>query len=122
MPEIKLEYSEYQSVIDILKKSDQNNVYQDLMKKEEKTLDSINKVVKYYKDNDYKNKEFLNMSFWELTIRFGEIWPEIWNDIISSDPKYISFLNIFIKDDRPIYIGVLLIIISIFLLFIMIVD
>jgi hypothetical protein len=122
MPEIKLEYSEYQSVVDILGKSDQSNVYQDLMKKEEKTLDSVNKVIKYYKDNDYKSKEFLYMSFWELTIRFGEIWPELWSDITSSDPKNISFFNIFMKDDRPIYIGILLIIISVFLLFMMIVD
>jgi cell fate regulator YaaT (PSP1 superfamily) len=50
----KLEYTEYQSVVDLINKADQDNVYQELIGKETKTLDTINRVVKYYNDNDYK--------------------------------------------------------------------
>jgi hypothetical protein len=112
----KLEYTEYQSVVDLINKADQDNVYQELIGKETKTLDTINRVVKYYNDNDYKKKEFVNMSFYELVIRFGDIWGEIYSDFISM--KSTNILNIFMKNDRPIYIGFLLIIISFFILFI----
>jgi hypothetical protein len=110
----KLEYTEYKSVVELINQSDQDKVYQELMGKETKTLDTINKVIKYYNDNDYKNKEFVNMSFWELVIRFGDIWGEMYNDLL----KNKNILEIFMKNDRPIYIGILLIIISIFILFI----
>jgi hypothetical protein len=122
MPEPKIQYSEYQSVVDLLNKSDQDSVYQDLMKKEDKTLDTINKVIKYYKDNDYKNKQFINMNFWEVILRFGDIWTEIYNDISNTKKYDVSLLSIFLKEDRPIYIGVVLIVISIFIMFIILSD
>ena len=138
MPEPKLEYTEYQSVLNLLNESSdtgdtkplyvmQDNVYQELMKKEGKTLDTINNVIKYYKDNDYKNKEFVTMNFWEVLIRFNDIWLEIWNDVTSTAitgniNDTISFGSIIMKNDRPIYIGILIIIISIFMWFVIISD
>ena len=50
-----LEYSEYKSLMDILDRSNTENSYQDLMKKEEKVLDTVNNVIKHYKDTDIKN-------------------------------------------------------------------
>lgn len=138
MPEPKLEYTEYQSVLNLLNESSdtgdtkplyvmQDNVYQELMKKEGKTLDTINNVIKYYKDNDYKNKEFVTMNFWEVLIRFNDIWLEIWNDVTSTAitgniNDTISIGSIIMKNDRPIYIGILIIIISIFMWFVIISD
>jgi hypothetical protein len=136
MPEPKLEYTEYQSVLNLLNESSgssepingmQDNVYQELMKKEGKTLDTINKVIKYYKDNDYKNKEFVTMNFWEVLIRFNDIWMEMWDEISITGLKgnisdTISFGSILMKNDRPIYIGILIIIISIFMWFIILSD
>lgn len=135
MPEPKLEYTEYQSVLNLLNESSNNepingmhdNVYQELMKKEGKTLDTINNVIKYYKDNDYKNKEFVTMNFWEALIRFYDIWYEIWIDISNNGLNgnindIISFGTILLKNDRPIYLGILIIIISIFMWFVIISD
>jgi hypothetical protein len=141
MPEPKLEYTEYQSVLNLLNESSdtsytsdkgntygmQDNVYQELMKKEGKTLDTINNVIKYYKDNDYKNKEFVTMNFWEVLIRFNDIWLEMWDDVTSTAitgniNDTISFGSIIMKNDRPIYIGILIIIISIFMWFVIISD
>lgn len=134
MPEPKLEYTEYESVLNLLNESSggpsygmQDNVYQELMKKEDKTLDTINNVIKYYKDNDYKNKEFVTMSFWEALIRFYDVWYEIWNDISNTAIKgnvndTFSLGSIIMKSDRPIYIGILIIIISIFMWFVIISD
>lgn len=132
MPEPKLEYMEYESVLNLLNETSnlygiEDNVYQELMKKESKTLDTINNVIKYYKDNDYKNKEFITMNFWEVLIRFNDIWLEIWNDISTTNISgnindTISFGSILMKNDRPIYIGILVIIISMFMWFIIISD
>jgi SNF2 family DNA or RNA helicase len=119
MSKPNIEYSDYESIIDILKNSTQDDVYQDLMGKEDKTLDTINNVIKYYKDVDYKKKQFINMSFSEIVIRFSEIYFEIFTDL---SEKKLSILSILMKNDRPMYIGILLIIISFLMFFIIISD
>jgi hypothetical protein len=119
MPEPKIQYSEYQSVVELLNKTDQDTVYQDLMQKEVKTLDTINKVIKFYKDNDYKSKQFIHLSFWEVIIRFGDVWSEMYADL--SDPKKINY-NVLFKGDRPIYIGISLVLLGFMLLFILLND
>lgn len=122
MPEPNIQYSEYKSVVELLNKSNQDTVYQDLMKKEDKTLDTINKVIKYYKDNDYKNKEFINISFWEAVMRFGDVWTELYTDLSNTKNYDMSIIRIIMKDDRPIYVGITIIIIALIMLFIMISD
>lgn len=119
MPQAKIEYGEYKQIVDILDRSNQDNVYQDLMNKEERTLDTINKVIKYYRDNDYRSKQFLHMNFMEMMIRFSEVWTEILNE--TTDHK-MSLFTIFLHGDRPIYLGVLLVLVGLFTFFIIISD
>ena len=41
-------YSEYKDILDIANRINVEDSYQDLMKKEDKVLDTVNNVVKYY--------------------------------------------------------------------------
>ena len=53
-----IEYSEYNNFIDILDKSEDDN-YTKLMNKEKDVLNTINDVVKYYRDKDTKEYQFI---------------------------------------------------------------
>ena len=108
-----LEYSEYKDIIDITQKKPAENAYQDLMKKEDKVLDSVTNVVKYYNDNEIKNKQFINMSFYSIANRFATVMIDITNDFYKSKNIVNDFFLIINKDDRIFYVGILFIIISI---------
>lgn len=111
-----LEYSEYKDLIDILQVSNHENTYQELMKKEEKTLDTVNNVVRQFRDKKVEETQFVNMPVAFVVNRFFNVWIEIWNEVlVAKTPKQI--LAILSKDDRLIYIGVTLIILSIMFFF-----
>lgn len=109
-------YSEYKEILDIAGRANVENSYQDLMKKEDKVLDTVNNVVKYYRDEDIKNGEFVNQGISTVITRYFDVWKEILDDF--TDTKNKSFVNIISQDDRPIYIGLTLIIVALFLFFI----
>lgn len=110
---MSLEYSEYKAIEDLLTKSNQDNVYEKLMKKEEKTLEAVDKVIKYYTDNKVKKNELASMTMMEIIVRFATIWTQIISEVM--DVKYIKDIKyIFIKEDRLIYIGFMVILISLF--------
>lgn len=114
-----IEYSEYKSLVDILEKSDNHeNTYQEVMNKETNVLKTINNVVNYYRDVDIKERQFVNMNISYVVYRFFNIWGDIFKELVNTDPKKLSLLDVFTKDDRLIYIGVMLILISIFLYYI----
>lgn len=118
----KIEYSEYKSMLSLIESENQDNTYEELMKKEKNTLDTVNKVIKYYQDNDIMNKTFSNMTFYEIVIRTSEVWTDIFNDIITWKSAKKNALEVFYKEDRMIYIGIFLIFVSFFLFFIVISD
>lgn len=113
----KLEYSDYNNLIDTLEQSNHDNTYQDMIGKEDKVLDTMNNVIKYYRDADIKEYEFINLSISQAVYKFFNIWTEMFNEIIDNN-KSQSILNILMKDDRLVYIGIMLIIISIFLYYV----
>lgn len=118
----KIEYGEYKSLLEIVNNENQDNTYEELMKKEKTTLDTVNKVIKYYQDNDIKNKSFANMSFYEVVIRTSEVWTDIFNDIVTWKSTRANILDLIYKDDRMIYIGIFFIFVSLFIFFIVISD
>lgn len=108
-----LEYSEYKSLVEILEKShDYGGTYQELMNKEEKVLDTINKVIKVYKDDDIhkrKYKSFLDYSIHEAAFKFFNIWIEMFKEIVQGE----NILKVIQKEDRLVYIGMMMIVLSI---------
>lgn len=114
-----IEYSEYKSLVDILEKSDNHeNTYQEVMDKETNVLKTINNVVNYYRDVDIKEKQFVNMNISYIVYRFLNIWGDIFKELVNIDSSKMNLFEIFTKDDRLIYIGVMLILLSIFLYYI----
>ena len=109
-------YGEYKEILDVVSRSNVEDSYQDLMQKEEKVLDTVNNVVKFYRDDDIRNGEFINQDISTVITRYLDVWKEILDDFTSNKQK--SFIYIISKDDRPIYIGITLIIMALFLFFI----
>lgn len=99
-----LEYSEYKDVLEILSRTNHDSSYTDIMKKEGKALDTVNAVVKSYRDEEIKNIEFINRGITENISRF---WLDI--NLLSKelfDIKNISDIpKILTKGERVIYFG-----------------
>jgi hypothetical protein len=109
-----LEYSDYKSLVNTLEQSNQDNTYEDVMKKEVKTLDTMNKVINYYRDSDAKEFEFINNTISQVVYKFFNIWIDMFNDIMNNK----NFIETISKDDHLVYIGITCIFISIFLYYV----
>ena len=112
-----LDYSEYTSLIDTLEKSEIDDTYADLMKKETSVLQTVNNIVQYEKSKPIKKREFLHMSLHEIyTMLFLEL-PQIAKELERSK-TFEDVMRVFFKGHRIIYIGLMLVVISIFLFFV----
>lgn len=112
-----IEYSEYKEVLDVLKRDDVESSYEDLMKHETKTLDTVNNVIKYYRDAKLEDSQLINQSVHTIFMRFFDVWNEILEDLMKVKTPS-DFTNAFFKGDRIIFIGVTLVLIALFLIFI----
>lgn len=110
-----LEYSEYKSLIEVLDKSE--DTYKDLMKKEDKVLDTVNAVVNHYKDKKHKQSAFLHMSLTEIYHMFFIEWPAFWIDIKKVQSMQ-DMIDIVMKNNRLIYIGIVCVIAAMILFFV----
>jgi hypothetical protein len=114
LPEDNINYKE---LLNLLNKSDPKDVYEELIKKEDKILDTINRVVNYSNEKELKDSEFMNKTitqhiyglFWTIKGIMGEFYRI---------KTFQDAKQIFTKDDRIIYIGILLLCIAFFLFFV----
>ena len=103
-------------------------------------MDSINNILKYHNmltlsnydkfiiGEQYKipknrkikiNENFLNLSINQIWKNLSNTILSVFNDLIDKKPKNIeSFINIFTKNNRLIYVGLFLILITFVLYFI----
>lgn len=112
-----LDYSEYKSLIEILDQSDNTDAYKDLMKKEDKVLDTVNAVVNHYKEKQYKKKMFLNMSLAEVYNMLFLEWPLIMRDL-SKAKTFNDYTGVVLKNNRPFFIGIVCLVVAVFLFFV----
>jgi hypothetical protein len=112
-----LEYGEYKALVDILDKSELDDTYKDLMKKEDRVLDTVNSVVNHYKEKRSDKKQFVNMSLYEIyNLLFLEV-PLMMIEMYKVE-TFEDFIVLFTKNNRLVYIGIILVILSTFLFFI----
>lgn len=112
-----LEYSDYKSLVDILDKGDMDETYKELIKKEDKVLDTVNAVVNHYTDKKYKKNMFLHTSLNELYHLFFLEWPMMVRDV-SKAKTMNDYLKAFLINNRPLYIGIMCVLMGVFLFFI----
>lgn len=112
-----IEYGEVKEILDIANRQDVDNSYVDLMQKEEKVLQTVSDVVKYYRDKDIKDGEFINQSLGIIAERFVQVWIEIINGIATAS-SISDILKVIGTKDHPIYIGISMIVIALFLILI----
>jgi hypothetical protein len=109
-----IEYGEVKEILEIANRKNVDNSYQDLMEKEETVLNTVNDVVRYYKDKDIKDVEFINQSISIILERFVEVWIAIINGIASASSLW-DVLKVMSDKDHPIYIGITMVILALFL-------
>ena len=108
-----LEYSEYKTLIDTLEQSNQDSTYQEVMSKESKTLDTINRAIKVFKDEEVKHTMFVNKPIAEIVLKFLDTWIAIIKEITEKGYSMNNIVNIFNTKDRLVYVGISLIVLSI---------
>lgn len=109
-----IDYSEYKEVLDVVQRENVEDAYQDLMKKEKDVLQTVNNVVKYYRDKDINDGEFINQSISAISERLVGVWYEVITEIASADTLY-DVITTITKKDHPIYLGISLVFIALFL-------
>jgi hypothetical protein len=113
-----IEYGEYKEILDIVQRTNVEDSYQDLMGKETKVLDTVNKVVKFHRDEDIKSGEFIHQDMTTIFTRFFDVWKEIIDDYTAVRGTNKSMIEIFTSGDRPIYVGISLMIVGLILFFV----
>ena len=66
----------------------------------------------------YENGKFMNLSLNEILYKFTNTMIDILNDLIKEYENDNISIDIFIKDDRLIYIGIFFILFALFIYFI----
>jgi hypothetical protein len=91
------------------------DVYQTLMKKEDKVLDVINNITDYKRTKEHEGLLFINMPLHRLLRKMMETTIDLFHSLkYKKTVKEVA--NEFFKKDRSIYIGLLIIIVAIFIL------
>lgn len=116
--------NEVDDLYDIInnKTTGNNTIYDELKKKEMTYYETIQKVIDEKDKERNQPKDIQSKPFIDLIISAMAVWYDIVMDLVNYDyrSKYTkdTFFVLFTKDDRPIYIGILLVILSIFMMII----
>ncbi len=108
-----IQYADYNSFVETIQSSSHENTYQEMIGKEKNVLDTMNNVIKYYRDSTFKEKNFINQPIHYIVFRLFTVWNEILSDLLKIEKsKTISLKQIFTKDDRLVYIGISFVLLS----------
>jgi hypothetical protein len=111
------DYMEYKNLLNLLEKSDVSTVYDELIKKEENVLHTINRVANLQSQEKSDKNDFTKLQLHQIIFKMMTTLKEIHEELLKSkSPKDVP--NIFMKDDRKIYLGIFLVILAMFLFFI----
>lgn len=112
-----IEYAQYKEVLGVVNRTNVEDSYQDLMAKESEVLETVNNVVKYYRDNDIHGSEFVHHDISRILNRLPEVWKETIDGLVKVS-SYKDFMDLVTAKDHMIYLGLSLIILALFLFFI----
>lgn len=92
--------------------SSNENLYTDLMNKEERVIDTVDRVVNHAKLSSVQQRKFFHQPLNQLLLGVIRTMRLVFNDMVHINDqenkiKYIA--NAIMKEDRKMYIGVILI-------------
>ena len=119
MASIDNAYIDYRNLLKSLK--DTNNVddiYQQLMEKEQSRVDLINRVVENDNNNIFKDTMFYNQSIVSIAMNFAAVWKEIFREFMVDKREIATWPRIFYEGQRKIYTGIMVLLIALLLFFI----
>jgi len=108
---------EYQELRDIIARRGRNGdeVYSNLMNVEQRVLDTVDRVVNDARLQEIERNSFLNMSLLEIAGKTAQVLRDTYLDMYRVR-SVRDFVRAFTKRSRRIYLGIVLVLISIILL------
>lgn len=91
------------------------DIYQTLMKKEEKVLDTINNMAEYRRTQESEAGRFTNMSLYSIVRKTFKVITELM-EALQQKKNSQEVLREFLKEERIIYLGVFIVFVSVFML------
>lgn len=115
--------SEYESIVKLIKQNDdisKTSLYEELMKKEDKTIKLLNRIAEVETIKESESRKLNRMNISMLLYNFTQVWKLIIHDLLLLGVNKVtmrSFVQIFFSKDRQLYVGIMLVIISLILFF-----
>ena len=111
-----MEYIEYDKLMDVLNYAPTNGMYEELMKREDNVLQTVNRVVDHSNKRQLESQEVVNMSLMQNLKNFGNTMYKMFDELFKVK-TYEDVMHVFRNSERVIYMGVMVIIISLFMYF-----
>ena len=92
-----------------------DELYQELMAKEQNVLATVNRVVNQKKRTTVRDEQFVNMPLMAVVLRFGTVMSTLIADMVKARSVGKAWAAVR-REDRGIYVGLLLIVVALFLL------
>lgn len=121
MASIENAYNEYKNLLSDLKNENATKdlIYEKLMAKEDKILDLIGRVANQKNTSLLKDSVFYNQSLFEIIMNFANAWKNIFHEVVIEKRSLkLEGLEVFYNGDRKIYVGMMIIFISLLFFFI----
>lgn len=100
----------------LLKSAKPEHLYEELVQKEDRLLQTLNRVVDYSNKKEMESKEFINMPVKDVAKGFMSSMLELFEDLVKVKTAN-QLITAMMKSDRIIYFGILVVIFSVILFF-----
>lgn len=116
--------SEYNTILLKMQNSPKTDLYNELLKKEDNVLTTVNRVVNHEQTKVINQELFYNMPLLNIIAIFANTWKNIFIELtVYRDFKnVIGIYEIFTKNDRKIYVGIMLLLVVFFLFMVSMLD
>lgn len=111
------EFMDYKDFKNLLESAKPTHLYEELVQKEDRILQTVNRVVDYSNKKELESKEFLNMSVKDAAGGFMSSILSIFEELVKAQ-TYSDVVPVFMKTDRIIYIGILIVLASVVVYFV----
>jgi hypothetical protein len=110
------DFMEYDDFTKLLKSAEPEHLYEELIQKEDKLLQTLNRVVDYSNKKEMQSKEFINMPVKDVARGFMSSMLGLFEDLVKMK-TLDQLIAAMMQADRIIYSGILIIIFSVILYF-----